>query len=136
MGIVGDLNKFTQFSAAQAMQKAAEGGDGGMGAGLGAGMGMGMGMGMAQAMGQSMGGQQQPAATPPPPPPPAAETMWHIAENGQTRGPFLQSQLAEHITRDTLVWSDGQSGWQKAGEIPALQPLFSGMPPPPPPPIG
>ena len=140
MGIVGDLNKFTQFSAAQAMQKAAEGGgEGGMGAGLGAGMGMGMGMAMAQGMGQNMGqntGQQQPNAgpsAPPPPPPPAAEPMWHIAENGQTRGPVPQSQLASQITRDTLVWTEGQSGWLKAGEVPALAQLFASMPPPPPP---
>ncbi|MCC5955010.1 MAG: SPFH domain-containing protein [Natronohydrobacter sp.] len=136
MGIVGDLNKFTQFSAAQAMQKAAEGGsDGGMGAGLGAGMGMGMGMAMAQGMGaQAMGHSQGAGASaPPPPPPPAAEPMWHIAENGQTRGPFPQSQLAAQITRETLVWSEGQSGWLKAGEVPALARLFASMPPPPPP---
>ncbi len=135
MGIVGDLNKYTQFSAAQAMQKAAEGGESGMGTGLGAGMGMGMGMGMAQAMGQAMGGQAAPAAgsAPPPPPPPAAETMWHIAENGQTRGPIPQSQLASQITRETLVWTEGQSGWLKAGDVPALAQIFASMPPPPPP---
>ena len=143
MGIVGDLNKFTQFSAAQAMQNAAQGGDGGMGAGLGAGMGMGMGMGMAQSMGQAMGGQPATApatapaaAPPPPPPPPAAEPLWHIAENGQTRGPFKQSQLASQITRDTLVWTEGQSGWMKAGEVAALARIFASTPPPPPPPIG
>ena len=135
MGIVGDLNKFTQFSAAQAMQKAAEGGDSGMGAGLGAGMGMGMGMGMAQNMAQAMGGQQATPAAPPPPPP-TSEPMWHIAENGQTRGPVAQSQLAGQITRDTLVWTDGQSGWLKAGDVPALAALFASTPPPPPPPIG
>lgn len=134
MGIVGDLNKFTQFSAAQAMQNAAQGSDGGMGAGLGAGMGMGMGMGMAQAMGQAMTGQQA-ASPPPPPPPPASEPLWHIAENGQTRGPFAQSQLAGQITRDTLVWSEGQAGWAKAGDVPALAGLFSATPPPPPPPM-
>jgi membrane protease subunit (stomatin/prohibitin family) len=129
MGIVGDLNKFTQFSAAQAMQKAAEGGgDGGMGAGLGAGMGMGMGMAMGQAM-----GQQNSAASAPPPPPPVSERMWHIAENGQTSGPFPQGQLAGRVTRDTLVWSEGQTGWLKAGDVPALAQLFSSMPPPPPP---
>lgn len=133
MGIVGDLNKYTQFSAAQAMAKAAEAGDGGMGAGLGAGMGMGMGMGMAQAMGQSMSGQAPQASAPPPPPPPPSEAMWHIAENGQTRGPIAQSQLASQITRDTLVWTEGQSGWLKAGDVPALSGLFAAMPPPPPP---
>jgi membrane protease subunit (stomatin/prohibitin family) len=134
MGIVGDLNKYTQFSAAQAMSKAAEGGgDSGMGAGLGAGMGMGMGMAMAQAMGAQAA---QPAVSAPPPPPPASETMWHIAENGQTRGPIPQSHLAGQITRDTLVWTEGQSGWLKAGDIPALSRLFASMPPPPPPPMG
>ena len=47
MGIVGDLGRYTQFSAAEAMTRAASnpGGDGGMGAGLGMGMGMGMGIG-------------------------------------------------------------------------------------------
>ena len=59
--------------------------------------------------------------------------MWHIAENGQTRGPIPQSQLASQITRDSLVWTEGQSGWAKAGDVPALRGLFAAMPPPPPP---
>ena len=62
MGIVGDLGKFTQFSAAEAMTAAAQNqsGSGGMGAGLGVGLGM----AMAQQMGQQMGpwgAMQQPA---------------------------------------------------------------------------
>ncbi len=145
MGIVGDLNKYTQFSAAQAMQNASEGGgDNAMGAGLG----MGMGMGMAQAVAQGMAGMNQPAqqppqqaapaAAPPPPPPPPQETVWHIAENGQTKGPFPAAQLQQMIaqgsfTRDTLVWSQGQDGWKQAGEVADLQRLFASMPPPPPP---
>jgi len=129
MGIVGDLNKYSQFSAAQAMSKAAEAGNGSMGEGLGAGLGMAMGMGMAQGFGQPA--QAAPAASAPPPPP--SEPMWHIAENGQTRGPIAQSQLASQITRDTLVWTEGQSGWTKAGDVPALRGLFAAMPPPPPP---
>ncbi len=69
MGIVGDLNKYTQFSAAQAMQNASEGGgDNAMGAGLG----MGMGMGMAQAVAQGMAGMNQPAQQPPQQAAPAA----------------------------------------------------------------
>jgi membrane protease subunit (stomatin/prohibitin family) len=86
MGIAGDLNKYTQFAAAQAMQKAAEQGESGMGTGIG----MGMGMGMGQAMAQGMAGMgQQPAAAPQaaPPPPPPAETQWHLAEGGQTKAP-------------------------------------------------
>jgi len=141
MGIVGDLNKYTQFSAAQAMQTAAgASGDSAMGAGLG----MGMGMGMAQTMAQAMGGgaqppaATQPAAAPPPPPPPPAETQWHVAENGQTQGPFGAAQLRDlmaqgRVSRETMVWTAGQDGWKKAGEVAGLASLFAQMPPPPPP---
>ena len=141
MGIVGDLNKFTQFSAAQAMQNAASAsGDNAMGAGLG----MGMGMGMAQSMANAMGGMNQqppapqsaPQAAPPPPPP--SETVWHLAENGQTKGPFSAAHLGQMITqggfsRESLVWAPGQDGWMKAADVADLAPLFSVSPPPPPP---
>ena len=139
MGIVGDLNKYTQFAAAQAMQDAAQsGGDSAMGAGLG----MGMGMGMAQTMANAMSGMnQQPASSAPAaaPPPPPAPTVWHVAENGQTKGPFSESQLQQMMGqgsfgRDTLVWTAGQDGWKKAGDVPGLSSLFASMPPPPPPP--
>ena len=138
MGIVGDLNKFTQFSAAQAMQKAAEGGgDSSMGAGLGMGMGMGMAQTMANAMSGANQPAQHPAAAAPPPPPPPAQPQWHVAENGQTTGPFGQAQLQQMLTqgqfgRDTMVWSAGQEGWKKAGEVPGLASLFAMVPPPPP----
>jgi len=142
MGIVGDLDKYTKFATAEAMQTAAQT-DGGMGAGLGAGLGMGMGMGMAQQMGQQgpAGHQAQPqppGAAPAPPPPPPAQPTWHIAENGQTRGPFGSADLDRMVadgslTRDTMVWTAGQDGWQKAGEVSALAQLFAAMPPPPPP---
>ena len=60
MGVVGDLNKYTQFQAAEAMRDAAnnQGGTAGMGAGMGAGMMMAQAM---QAAGQ-MNGQAAPAA--------------------------------------------------------------------------
>lgn len=135
MGVVGDLHKYTQFAAAEAMGDAAnsEGGGGGMGAGLG----MGMGMAMAQNMAGNMA-QPATAATPAPPPPPV-ETVWHIAENGATTGPFSRADLGRMATegklkRDTTVWSAGLDGWKKAGEIDELAQLFTVMPPPPPPP--
>ena len=66
MGAIGDMQKFTQYQAAQAMRDAAqqEGGGGLAGAGLGLGAGAGLGAMMGQTMGQAMqGGQQtQPAA--------------------------------------------------------------------------
>ncbi|MFN4100018.1 MAG: SPFH domain-containing protein, partial [Pararhodobacter sp.] len=143
MGIVGDLNKYTQFAAAQAMQQAAgASGDNAMGAGLGMGMGMGMAQQMANAMGGANAPAQQPAQqTAAPPPPPSASPEYHLAENGQTKGPFGTAQLqqmagAGELTRETMVWTQGMAGWTKAGDVPALATLFAAMPPPPPPPAG
>ena len=65
---------------------------------------------------------------------------WFYAANGQQQGPFPEAQLRDLITRgtvraDTLVWSEGMSGWQRAGEIPGLMPA-GGAPPPVPQPGG
>jgi len=140
MGIVGDLNKFTQFAAAEAMGAAAAN-PGAGGAGMGAGLGMGMGMAMANQMGGAAGpwGAAPAATQVAPPPPPPAEHVWHIAENGQTKGPFSKAALgrmatAGSFTRDTLIWTAGQDGWKKANEIDELAQLFTVLPPPPPPP--
>jgi len=139
MGLAGDLGKFTQYSAAEAMTSAAQNpaGGGGMGAGLGMGMGM--------AMANQLGGQMPPtgpwgaASQPPAPPPPPVEHVWHIAENGQTSGPFSKARLGRMaqegaLTRATLVWTAGQDGWMKAEDVRELAQLFTILPPPPPPP--
>ena len=166
MGVVGDLGKYTQFAAAEAMSAAAAN-PGAGGGGMGAGLGMGMGMAMANQMGQAMnpqgyGQQSQPGpwgapaghasqqpggqpgyapahhAAPPPPPPPPAEKLWHVAENGATNGPFSKARMGRMVhegglTRDSMVWTAGQDGWLKAGDIPELAQLFTILPPPPPP---
>jgi hypothetical protein len=59
--------------------------------------------------------------------------LWIYASNGQQQGPFPEAQLRDLITRgtvrpDTLVWTEGMSGWQRAGEIPGLVPDGSGPP--------
>ncbi len=140
MGVIGDLSKYSQFQSAEAMRAAAET----PGSGMGEGLGMGMGMAMANQMANNMGGggaapQAAPAAAAPPPPPP--EVAYHIAENGQTTGPFNLARLGQMLnegtfTRDTLVWSQGFAGWTAAGEVDALGRLFAAVPPPPPPPPG
>lgn len=63
MGIVGDMNKFTQFQAANAIEAAANnpGGGGDISSGLGIGAGLAMGQQMAQNLQNS---QQAPAAAP------------------------------------------------------------------------
>ncbi len=150
MGVLGDLNKYTQFQSAEAITMAAQ--NPGAGGAMGAGMGMGMGMAMGNMMGQAAGGNQygaqqagpwgqQPqaapqAAPPPPPPPPAA--AWHVAANGQTSGPFSLDQLRQmaasgQFTRETMVWSNGMAGWEAAGGVAALGEVFAQVPPPPPP---
>lgn len=140
MGIVGDLGKYTQFSAAEAMTAAAQTPNSGMGAG----MGMGMGMAMAQKMANQgpWGAAQAPApapaaAAPPPPPPPPVEHVWHIAENGQTKGPFSKAKMGRmaaegELTRESHVWTPGQDGWKTADDVPELAQLFTILPPPPP----
>ncbi|MGF6861869.1 membrane protease subunit (stomatin/prohibitin family) [Rhodobacteraceae bacterium MBR-64] len=139
MGIVGDLNRYAQFSAAEAMTAAAAQPGGGMGAGLGAGLGMGMAAQMAQAGPWGAVPQQAaPVAAPPAPPPPPVEHVWHIAENGATHGPYSRASLGRMardggLSRATMVWTAGQDGWKPAGDIVELAQLFTVMPPPPPP---
>jgi hypothetical protein len=52
---------------------------------------------------------------------------WFYASEGQQKGPLPEAQLRDLIARgtvraDTLVWTEGMSGWQKAAEIPGLVP--------------
>lgn len=61
MGVVGDLNKYTQFQAAESMRDAANNPAGGM---AGMGVGMGAGMVMNSVMQNSMNASAQPAAQP------------------------------------------------------------------------
>lgn len=139
MGIIGDLNRYSQYAASEAMVNASEN-PGGAGAGMGAAMGAAMGMGMAGPWGQTP--QAQPAstaaagaATPPPLPGRQAETVWHVAIDGQAQGPFGRGHLGRMVTegsftRETLVWTQGQDGWLPAEDIPELAQLFTAMPPP------
>ena len=59
MGVVGDLNKYSQYQAAEAMREAANNPNGGM---PGMGVGMGAGAAMGQMFAQSMNANTQPAA--------------------------------------------------------------------------
>ncbi|MEL6607549.1 MAG: SPFH domain-containing protein [Pseudomonadota bacterium] len=136
-GIAGNLDEHLKYKAAEAM---------GAGGAAGDAMGMGMGAGFGMQMGNMLMSQQTPtgpqtmtmgAPTPTPPPPPV-EHVWHIAENGQTKGPFSKARLAEMagnggLTRETFVWTQGQDGWKKAEDVMELAQLFTVMPPPPPP---
>jgi membrane protease subunit (stomatin/prohibitin family) len=133
---VGDLDRYTQAKAADAMLAAAENPSGGGTAGdL---MGLGVGMAMANQMAQNMGGfgAPQPAAAPAAPPPlPNQGQTYHVAMNGQQAGPFTIEQMraglaAGQMAPDSLVWAARMAGWQPANQVPALQSLFAAAPPP------
>ncbi len=134
MGIVGDLNRFGQYAASEAMLNASQQA-GGMGAGIGAGLGAGLGAAMAQQRGPWGTVQQQAPQTPPPLHP---ETVWHIAVAGEAQGPYGRAHLGRlaqqgQFARETLVWTPGQEGWKPAEDVAELAQLFTIAPPPPPP---
>jgi membrane protease subunit (stomatin/prohibitin family) len=135
MGVIGNLQQYTQFQTANAMEKAA-GNESGM---AGGGMGMGMGFAMANQMGQSFQQPQQnaPSAAAAPPPLPQ-QKAYHVAVNGKSEGPMLIDQMkgmvgSNTLTRETLVWCEGMANWAKAAEVSELSSLFSATPPPLPP---
>ncbi len=142
MGIVGDLNTYMQFQAAESMTIRG----GAAGQSIGAGLGAGMGLAMAQ---QSLAGpwgavpnaapapqaQALPQAAPPPLPQQRTERLWHIAKDGAPQGPFSKARLGRmqaegELTRETLIWSEGLDGWTAAGEVAELAKLFTVAPPP------
>lgn len=139
MGILGNMQQYAQFQAANAMEAAANNPAGG-----GAGQGMGMGMGFAMAQ-QMAGAFSQPQAPPqaapgpaaaPPPPPPAAS--YYVAVNGQQTGPFDTNTLRQkaasgELTKESMVWKNGMAAWAAAGSVSELQTLFPQGPPPLPP---
>jgi hypothetical protein len=52
---------------------------------------------------------------------------WFIASEGQQEGPYSEALFREMIgkrtvTQATLVWSEGMSSWQRAGDVPGLLP--------------
>ena len=127
MGVLGNLDQYTQFQSANAIEAAADN-QGGAGEGFGIGVGV--------ALGQRAGGQP-PAQQQMPPPLPQGE-QWFVGANGQQLGPFDRAALGAQIsagtlTRDTLVWKTGMAQWIPAAQAPEVSALFATTPPPLPP---
>ncbi|HVQ95740.1 MAG TPA: SPFH domain-containing protein [Mycobacteriales bacterium] len=144
MGVLGNLNQYTQFQAANAIEAAANN-PGGAGEGVGLGMGMALGQQMAQSLGQAnAAAQQQPPQQQPqgppgmaPPPLPTAP-QWYLGVGGQQVGPFdvagLQGEAAAgRLTASTLVWRAGLPQWTAAGQVGELAGVLPQLPPPLPP---
>jgi len=130
MGVIGDLNQFTQYQAANALEDAANN-PGGMAAG---GMGMGMGFAMANQMGQAMAPNMNNGGASTPPPIPGTLKLF-IAIDGKQTGPYDSNGVKAQIengalTKESLVWQEGMASWMKAADVSGLAKLFGSVPPP------
>jgi len=126
MGMIGDLNKYIQFGAAESMQTGAS-------SGTGSAIEMGLGFAMANKMALDMAQPQNPVAaitTAPVAPPPLPDTNWHVAIDRKSMGPYdlnaLEQLASSHqITPGTLAWIDGMENWEAIEKIESLNGLFN-----------
>jgi len=139
MRAIGDMQKFTQYETANSINDAANNPGGLAAAGVGVGMGIGIGGQMSGAMGGMFAGQAQPqpgvggALSSPPPLPP--QVQFYVAVSGQQAGPFDLAALQQmarsgQLTRESLVWRQGMTAWDAAGQVAEMLALFEAVPPP------
>lgn len=142
MGVLGNLNAYTQLKTAEAIGTAAA--NPGIG---GAGVGMGVGFGMGQQMaGQMFGAQQgggqfnphqgmQGPPSPAPPPPPTEEKWHYHGPSGQAQ--LTLAELVQRIAADRganhQLWKPGFPGWKSWREVPEVVNQLPPEPPAPPP---
>jgi len=134
MGVLGNLDNYMKFQAANSMEKAAENPGGTAAMGMGFVMANQLGGMMNPATAPAAGQPQQPPAAHQPPPLPGA-VSYHAAIDGKQAGPFdqdaLQAQIAAgKIGGKTLVWKPGMGAWTPAESVPELQALLHNVPPP------
>jgi membrane protease subunit (stomatin/prohibitin family) len=127
MGIIGNMNAYTQYQSANAIQDAAKNPSGIAASGVG----IGMGIGMAGSVMGAMGGAQMSVMPPAIPAVPA----YFIAVNGQQSGPHdmgvLKAMASKgELTRETLVWRNGMVNWTAAGQVGDLAGVLGSVPPP------
>lgn len=131
MGIIGNLNAYTQFQAANSLEKGGTGSDA-FGAGLGFSIANQVVKDMQQPVSSQSGNPTHASAAPPPLP---ATTVYYVAVQNNQQGPFGMDVLTQMVkggslTQDTLVWKQGMSNWQKAAEVSEVAALFNAVPPP------
>ncbi len=127
MGIIGDLKRYTQMQAADAMTAAANNPAGGANEGIGLGLGFAVAKEMSQAFSQPSSG-----VTPPPIP---TSVVYYLAIDGQQQGPFGKEDVKNKIKssvvkRSTLIWNSALVDWTAAEKVNEFTPLFAITPPP------
>jgi GYF domain 2 len=61
------------------------------------------------------------------------DRSWFVASGGEQQGPYSEAVFRDligkgSVTPDTLVWSEGMSDWQQAGDVPGLLSSVGGPP--------
>ena len=126
MGIIGDLNRYTNYQAAEALTKAAEnpGGD--------SAITMGMGFAMANKLGQSL--NPAPASTNHQIPEIPQIHQYYLVVEGKRAGPYDIDELKQQaengsLTRSSLIWRGGLRKWRKISSLEELEGVLNYIPP-------
>lgn len=135
MGVIGNMNAYTQMQFANSLEKGAVHGGSPAGDAMGMGMGFAMASQMANQVSQGLSASPSGQATGAMPPPVPEAVLYHVALDGKPKGPFSKEELirmheAGSLSPDSLVWTAGMSDWASASSIPALNELFGATPPP------
>lgn len=122
--VTGDLSKHIEYQTGEALGS----GQGSIGDMVGMGAGLALGQEMAQKMGQKNIDKNTP-----PPLPTRNSTLYHVALDDAQKGPYdirtIQRYISEGtITKETLVWTEGEESWVPAGTL--LERYFKTTPPP------
>jgi membrane protease subunit (stomatin/prohibitin family) len=135
MGMVGDLDKYLKYGAAQSMES-------GNSSTASSAIEMGVGLAMAQSMtanqaavSPTTASTSEDSSTPPPLP---HQQMWHVSIDNKSAGPYDQNTLVTLIqngslTADSLVWTSGMTNWEAAEKNHYFTELFSKFRTTPPP---
>jgi membrane protease subunit (stomatin/prohibitin family) len=129
MNVIGDMNQYRDYLAAQAIPHALDVKSGA----VGTGMALGVGVAMAGQFAHMLA-PRSPAT--PPPLPAVTPATWHIALQGQALGPLSLEQMWRcieelRVTATTLVWTQGMPSWAPAGGLEAFKTRFEQRTPPP-----
>ncbi|MEA2028724.1 MAG: SPFH domain-containing protein [Campylobacterota bacterium] len=131
--LTGNLDDNLKYNMGEAIGNSGENGNSMMGDMMGMGAGLAMGQQMANMFGNNQNNNAPSTGATPPPPPPPPQVKYFVAVNGQSTGPYdtatLQGMIQSgNVVRDTLVWCEGMSGWEKASD--KVGNLFASVPPP------
>ncbi|MCK5809453.1 MAG: SPFH domain-containing protein [Cocleimonas sp.] len=117
MGMIGDLDKYLKYNAAESLASGAGDGSGTSAMAMEMGIGLAVGQQMSHALQPKQASEGATHAAPPPIP----GNRWHVALNDESTGPHsiptIKGMVQEGvIAADTLVWSSGMAEWQPAIE--------------------